>query len=142
MNTEDARLIRDGWAQLSPRADEVGQAFYERLFALVPETREMFAAVDLATQRQKFLDMMTILVRLANDPADVVAETISLAQRHVRYGVDESHLNAGREALVATLEVALGDRFTPEVRQAWTHFYDLAAAVMRRARERFSLTSQ
>ena len=138
MNTDDATLIRDGWKQLSPRAEELGAAFYSRLFALAPETREMFVGVDLAAQRQKFVDMLTMLVRLADDSADIVAETIALAQRHVHYGVNERHLEIGREALVETIASALGERCTPDARQAWAHFYDLATAVMRRARERAS----
>jgi nitric oxide dioxygenase len=136
MNAEHAQLIRDGWAQLTPRADEVGRAFYSRLFALAPETREMFANVDLAAQRRKFLDMLAILVRLADDPADIITETVSLAQQHAQYGVNEHHLAAGRQALIETIESSLGERFTPEAHRAWAHFYDLATAVMRRARQR------
>ena len=138
MKPDDAQLVRNGWAELAPGADALGQEFYARLFALAPETREMFAGADLAAQRRKFVDMLAMLVRLADDSADIVAETIPLAQRHVQYGVNERHLEIGREALVATIASALGERFTPEARQAWAHFYDLATAVMRRARERAS----
>jgi hemoglobin-like flavoprotein len=136
MNADQAQLIRDGWEELAPRVDEVAQAFYAKLFALAPEARAIFVHVDMAAQRRKFLDMLTMLVRLADDPADLLAASIPLAHRHMHYGVNEQHLTAGRQALIETIEGALGERLTPEAHRAWAHFYDLATAVMRRAQQR------
>jgi hemoglobin-like flavoprotein len=133
MDKERAHLVRDIWMVITPRADEIAAAFYAHLFALDPGAREMFAHVDMTAQGRKFLAMIGTLIRLLDDPADIVIETIPAARRHATYGVTGGHLDVGREALMRTLEDTLRDEFTPSARQAWAELYDLAAAVMRRA---------
>lgn len=53
--------------------------------------------------------------------------------RHVKYGVKLADYDAVREALVWTLEEALGEDFTPAVRDAWTVCYDELAGEMKAA---------
>ena len=136
MTSDQANLVRSTWAVLKPRVDDVIATFYVHLFELEPEAAAMFAHVDMATQRKKFTAMFELLIRLLDDPADIVVETIPSARRHAAYGVSAHHLDAGHEALLRALADELGARFTPEVRQAYAKLYDLAAAVMRRAAAR------
>lgn len=133
MTPEHASVVRDTWAVLEPRADEVMAQFYALLFELAPDAKAMFARVDMALQRQKFAEMLAAMVHLLEDPEDIIVAAGPSARRHVAYGVKDRHLDAGREALIGALDVALGGQFTPAARQAWRELYDLAANVMRRA---------
>ena len=54
------------------------------------------------------------------------------AVRHVEYGVELADYVALREALLWTLEQALGEDLTPAVHEAWTVCYDELAGEMRR----------
>ena len=56
-----------------------------------------------------------------------------LAVRHVEYGVTRVDYDALREAMLWTLEQALGGGFTPAVRDAWTACYDELAGEMKAA---------
>ncbi len=54
-----------------------------------------------------------------------------LGARHAHYGVEESAYSTFGEALLWTLGRLLGERFTPEVREAWSEAYETLAAAMR-----------
>jgi hemoglobin-like flavoprotein len=136
MRPDHAALIQSTWAALTPRVGEVTTRFYARLFELAPDTRAMFAHVDMAAQRTKFGDMLAAMVRLLDDPEDMVVAIGPLARRHVAYGVTADHLAAGGEALVGALADTLGGEITPNALRAWRELYDLAAAVMDRASRR------
>src|SRR5262249_31290847 len=51
-------------------------------------------------------------------------------RRHAGYGVKERDYETVGEALLWTLEQGLGPGFTPEIREAWTGFYQLVADTM------------
>jgi hemoglobin-like flavoprotein len=56
-----------------------------------------------------------------------------LGRRHVAYGVGDAHYAIVGQALLWTLEKALGRAFTPELRHAWTTVYTLVATTMQEA---------
>ena len=60
----------------------------------------------------------------------LVAVLRNLGARHVGYGVREEHYVTVGTALLWTLSAGLGEKFTPEVREAWTAAYGLLADVM------------
>jgi hemoglobin-like flavoprotein len=96
--------------------------FYDRLFALAPETRPLFAA-DLAAQKLKLNEMLVALVGHLADPHRFAALACRLGRSHAAYGARAEHYVPVGTALLASLETLLGDRFTPEVRAAWTALY-------------------
>ncbi len=61
----------------------------------------------------------------------LVPEVQKLGQRHKGYGVVDENYHTVAQALLWTLEQqGLGDKFTPEVCDAWTVVYTLLASVM------------
>jgi hemoglobin-like flavoprotein len=57
----------------------------------------------------------------------------TLGRRHVQYGVQETHYQTVGAALLWTLQVGLGEQFTPEVEAAWATAYTVLADVMKAA---------
>ncbi len=55
------------------------------------------------------------------------------AVRHVEYGVELADYVALREALLWTLEQALGEDLTPAIHEAWLVYYDELAGEIRAA---------
>ena len=60
-----------------------------------------------------------------------------LGARHLGYGVQEAHYDVVGEALLKTLESALGDEWTPAVREAWTQTYGVVKTTMIRGATEF-----
>ena len=126
-------LVQQTWNQVLPIADDAARLFYNRLFQLDPSLRAMFRQTDMAEQRKKLLQMITVAVRGLNKLDELVPAVRALGARHVGYSVQDHHYDTVGAALLWTLEQGLGEAFTEEARQSWTETYYTRANVMRSA---------
>jgi hemoglobin-like flavoprotein len=109
--------------------------FYRRLFELAPEVRPMFK-IDMEAQARKFSDMFAWVILHLEHPVELSREMRALGARHVGYGVQIDQYAAVGSALIWMFQHTLGDRFTPEMEEAWLEFYAFASFEMERgARE-------
>lgn len=130
MTPAQIRLVQQSFEQVAPIAEAAAGLFYDRLFAMDPALRPLFARADMAEQGRKLMQAIGFVVRALDTPAPVLAQLRALGQRHVGYGVQPGHYATVGAALLWTLEQGLGDGFTPDVRDAWTDAYGLVAATM------------
>ena len=129
----DIALVQWSWEQVLPIADDAAQLFYGRLFELDPSLRPMFAHSDMAEQRRKLMQMITVAVRGLERLDTLLPAVRALGARHVGYGVKDEHYDTVGAALLWTLEQGLGAAFTPEVRESWAATYGTLASIMREA---------
>jgi hypothetical protein len=64
------------------------------------------------------------------DMEPVTKSLTDLGARHVEYGVLPAHYGIVGEALLFTLETALGDSWTPKIKQGWTDIYGFISTAM------------
>ena len=131
MTPEQVQSIRLTFVQVMNRKQEAGRMFYERLFAIAPDTRPMFRS-DIDAQSQKLMDTLALAISGLRDLPSLVSMLEALALRHVGYGVQDKHYDEVGAALLWTLERMLGPAFTPDARVAWTALYGTVAQVMRK----------
>ena len=132
MHASDVELVQQSWEQVVPIADTAAQLFYGRLFEIDPSLQRMFASTDMAEQRKKLMQILTVVVRGLQRLEELLPAVEALGRRHAGYGVTDDHYATVAEALLWTLEQGLGAAFTPQVRSAWTETYTALAAVMQR----------
>jgi len=125
-------LVRTTFARLAVMPEVAGALFYERLFAAHPSFRPLFKN-DMRVQGVKLMTMLAMVVYELPEPGRILPAIRDLAVRHVGYGVKLADYDAVREALLWTLEQALGEDFTPRIRNAWTVCYDELAGEMKAA---------
>jgi hemoglobin-like flavoprotein len=131
MTPEDIARVRATWALVVPIADTAANLFYRHLFALDPALRRIFRSTDWTAQRRKLVQALSLAVA-SLDRLDEIAPTLeALGHRHAAYGVRDSHYDTVGKALIATLEKALGDAWTPEAAAAWEEAYSMVAGAMR-----------
>jgi hemoglobin-like flavoprotein len=124
-------LVQQTWEQVLPIADDAAQLFYNRLFELDPSLRTMFTQTDMAEQRKKLMQMITVAVRGLGKLDELIPAVRALGKRHVGYGVQPHHYDTVGAALLWTLEQGLGAAFTEEARESWTVTYFTLANTMR-----------
>lgn len=141
----DKTLIRDSWRLVVPIADTAADLFYRRLFELRPDLRALFSA-DLSMQKQKLAAMLNFIVKTLDWPesawreevaeeSDLFLVLLALGRRHTDlYRVPDESYEAVGEALLWTLDYALGKRFDESCRVAWTRMYTLSANAMKMGR--------
>lgn len=132
MTPDTLRLVRDSWARAASAGPAAAALFYEQLFALDPSLRRLFRT-PLDEQGARLLQMLGQAVDGLADPARLLPVLRALGARHARYGVQDAHYASVGQALLRTLELALGEGFTPAVRAAWVEVYGLVAQTMREA---------
>jgi hemoglobin-like flavoprotein len=129
LTPEQKVLVQDSFALVAPVASEAGALFYDRLFQLDPSLRALFH-IDIAEQSHKLMQLVAIAVRSLDNLAVVVPSLHALGRRHATYQVTPRHFELVGEALLWTLERALGSAFTTEVRDAWATVYGVLVEAM------------
>lgn len=128
------RLIRESWAAVEPRQEELTRFFYGMLFSIAPSTRDLFPA-NMEVQRSRLLRALVHVVQMVDRPDDLVPFLRQLGRDHRKFGVVMEHYESLGTALIRSLQRFAGDAWTPQVEQAWTDAYSLIARTMREAAE-------
>ena len=129
MTPKQIELVQSTWAMVVPIADTAANLFYDRLFTIAPEVRPMFPQ-DMKEQKKKLMATIGVAIAGLNNLEKLVPVVQNLGVGHLDYGVREEHYQPVGAALLWTLEQGLGDKFTPEVKEAWTVVYTVLATTM------------
>jgi len=129
MTPDQAALVQRTFPNITRNSDEVASIFYARLFEIKPEVITLFSS-DITEQKKKLMTMLSLAVIHLHDLGKITPALQDLARRHVGYGVQESSYDAVGQALIWTLERALRDALTFELKEAWAATYDEIKTVM------------
>lgn len=132
MTPEQKRLVQESFKLVVPIKDQAAAMFYDKLFALAPDTRSLFKG-DMKRQGALLMAMIATAVNGLNRLDEIVPAVQALGRRHATYGVRKEHYSIVGAALLWTLEQGLGSTWTPETKEAWTVCYTLLAGVMQEA---------
>lgn len=103
MTPRQIALVQESWKLVQPIAGKAAELFYMRLFSLEPSVQRLFTG-DMAEQGR--------------------------GRRHAGYGVQKHHYAVVEAALIWTLAVGLGEKFTRETEEAWRTAYRVLANTM------------
>ena len=129
MSPQQIELVQQSFTLVKPIAAQAAELFYGRLFTLDPALRPLFKG-DITRQGQMLMSMIGAAVAGLRDLEALAPVVRQLGARHVGYGVRTEHYATVGEALIWTLDQGLGEKFTPEVREAWAATYALLSGVM------------
>ena len=129
MTPHQIDLVQQTFAEVKPIAPAAAELFYARLFMLDPGLKPMFKG-DMAKQGQMLMSVLGAAVMGLRNLEGLAPVVRKLGARHVAYGVKTEHYATVGSALLWTLQVGLKEKFTPEVKEAWTAAYTLLADVM------------
>lgn len=132
MTPEQIKLVQESFEKVKPISEKAASLFYGRLFGLDPSLEKLFKG-DMTEQGRKLMAVIGTAVNSLNDLEAIVPTVEEMGKRHVDYGVKEEDYDTVGAALLWTLEVGLGDDFTPETKEAWALTYNILADVMKKA---------
>lgn len=128
-------LVQKTWTLVVPIADTATAMFYDRLFEIDPDSKELFENTDLAEQRLKLLQVLSVAIAGLDDLGRLIPIVEDRGRRHAGYGVRDEHYDSVCAALLWTLQKGLGAAWTAEAAAAWAEVYGLLSDVMRRAQK-------
>jgi hemoglobin-like flavoprotein len=124
--------VQRSFSLVVPIKEQAAQIFYDRLFSVDPSLKKLFKG-DMKEQGKKLMSALALVVAGLANPQSILPKVEELGRKHVGYGVEDRHYDTVGGALLWTLEKGLGDKFTPDVKEAWTAAYTLLANVMKGA---------
>jgi len=127
---EVAERLETSFALLAPRASELVDRFYGRLFEEHPEVRAMFPT-DMADQKSKLVSALALVVKSARKLDAVKPVLVNLGKKHAGFGAAPAHYDVVGKLLLETMAAMAGDAWTPEISGAWEAAYDWVATTMK-----------
>ena len=125
----EVALVRQTYRAIAGTGDSLAEHFYDKLFELDPSLRELFPA-DMAAQREKLMLALEHTVGYLDSVDSWVDQVRELGRRHRVYGARELDYATVGDALLMTLERALGSHWTADVERAWEKTFTLLSQVM------------
>lgn len=98
--------------------NEFFKQFYQNMFTLYPETKELFSD-DIEAQRRKIFLALNTIIGLIDQPHILNDFLVELGRIHNQKEVMAKHYPMMRESLLTTFADSLGDDWTPELAQIW-----------------------
>lgn len=139
----DIQLIQQTWERASRLGTEnVGKVVFMQIFKIAPGAIQLFPFKDdtpdslyavgsrLNAHASKVVATLATAVSLLRDLDTLVPVLVELGLRHVGYGVMPEHYDVVAEAVLAALNIALAERNTPAVVNAWTKVLKVVKTVM------------
>ena len=122
LDKNTVRLVAESAAMLPVDSTEAVEEFYRRLFELAPDTRHLFKP-DMTQQTQKLRHMLVWIVKHLEEPEVLLGALRDLGRRHAGYGVIIDYYAPVGSSMIWMLKHGLGERFTPEMEDAWVNFF-------------------
>jgi hemoglobin-like flavoprotein len=129
MTPEQRKIVHNSFRKTIQKREDFAEYFYACLFDIAPEMKPLFRE-DIEEQAHRFIGMVSLAVAGMKDHETVSPEFENLGRRHRGYQIRASHYEPFGRALIWSLGQVLEKDFTPEVRQAWTAWYELVAQIM------------
>ena len=139
MNTIE--LVEESFAKL-PDGKKFAALFYQRISEQSPHLMPLFANTSMAKMANKLLAALTAMVAALRDPEKLQNMLGPLGQRHLSYGVLESHYSIVGETLLQTFEEELGEEWTDDYAAAWSEVYSNAARIMQEGAAKAKVKAQ
>jgi NAD(P)H-flavin reductase/hemoglobin-like flavoprotein len=134
MKSLNPRIIKESFALIEPRSEEISAYFFGRLFAENPSLRAFFPpAMD--RHRERLFHALRKIVWSLDSPDTLTGFLSRLGRDHRKYGVTREHYDAVGRALLATLRKFAGTAWTAEMESAWRALYTTVATTMVKAAE-------
>jgi NAD(P)H-flavin reductase len=123
------RLVRESWARIEARQDEIAQFFYGMLFSLNPAIRDMFP-INMEVQRSRLMRSLIHLVQMIDRPDELMPFLRQLGRDHRKFGVVSAQYESVGTALLAAIKRHSGNYWTTTVERAWAEAYTVMARAM------------
>eukprot|EP00933_Yihiella_yeosuensis_P025877 TRINITY_DN2006_c0_g3_i1.p1 TRINITY_DN2006_c0_g3~~TRINITY_DN2006_c0_g3_i1.p1 ORF type:complete len:197 (-),score=45.45 TRINITY_DN2006_c0_g3_i1:83-604(-) len=141
LDARDIELIQQTFARVAMLGcSTVGKVLFMNIFKIAPGALELFPFKNdanlygpgsaLETHATKVVETVAVAVGMLNDLPSLVPVLQGLGTKHVGYNVKPEHYDVVGQALIASLTVALGAKFTEPVKNSYLKLWGVVKATM------------
>lgn len=129
MDNATIQRLEDSFQLLAPRAEELVDRFYTKLFADNPGVREMFPP-DMSEQKKKLLASLVLVIENLRKTEKLAEPLRKLGGRHIAFGTQPEHYPIVRDTLVGVMSEMAGEHWTDQLTADWSGALDFVSSVM------------
>jgi hemoglobin-like flavoprotein len=129
MNQAQIERLEKSFNLLAPRAQELSDRFYAKLFVQHPEVRPMFPR-DMSGQKQKLIASLSLVVKNLQKPENLREPLLEMGKRHVDYGTLPEQYPVVRGVLVSVMADMAGEAWNTQLDVDWKVAIDFVSSIM------------
>ncbi|XP_038691721.1 LOW QUALITY PROTEIN: non-symbiotic hemoglobin 2 [Tripterygium wilfordii] len=135
-------MVKESWEVLKQNIPENSLRFFTLILEIAPAAKDMFSFLkdskEVPQNNAKLKAHAVMVFKMVkiqlHEKGDVVVADRTLKHLgsiHLKKGVIDPHFEVVKEALLRTIQGAVGEKWSDEMGQAWTEAYDQLAAAMK-----------
>jgi hemoglobin-like flavoprotein len=129
MTEASRQRIANHYQTIAPRLHLLAQAFYDRLFTVLPEARPLFK-IDIPLQSQHLAAALALIIHNLRF-LDALEEPLKeLGIHHARVGVRPEHYPILCRTMIQSLAEGSGDAWCAELHADWTELLAWVSRIM------------
>lgn len=122
--------LRESFELVAPRADQLAERFYEKLFEDYPDLLRYFTQTDFSEQRGKLIQALVLVLKSLENPSGLTKVLHQLGAQHGEMGVQEDDYPPVAKTLVSVFAEFAGEQWNEELEECWCQALDTVAAIM------------
>ena len=122
--------LRESFELVAPRADQLAERFYEKLFEDYPDLLRYFTHTDFSEQRGKLIQALVLVMKSLENPPALTRVLHQLGTEHDEMGVQEEDYPPVTQTLLSVLAEFAGEHWNEELEDAWDQALTAVANLM------------
>ncbi len=122
--------LRDSFELVAPRADQLAEQFYEKLFEDYPDILRYFTHTDFSEQRGKLIQALVLVLKSLENPPALTKVLHQLGKQHREMGIQEDDYPPVTSTLLSVLAEFAGDQWSEELEESWSQALEAVASTM------------
>ncbi|WP_051296358.1 globin domain-containing protein [Eisenibacter elegans] len=119
LNADEKELIKNSWATLVAKSQQIGLHFYTQLFEQHPEFQPLFK--DNTQEQARKLSYIITLVVTKLDKLEHIGEEVKyLGKRHINYQVRPEYFDPFLALLLQSIKEVYPEYWSDELNNAWS----------------------
>jgi hemoglobin-like flavoprotein len=120
----DMQLIGRTWDHVGKeRHEQMIRNFYDRLFELYPEYRQLFPH-SLDHHMKKMVDTLALVARVSDETEIVHPQMVRLGTKHVSFRLSDEDLKRFQTVFVKVLSECCAEHWTAECEKTWNGVFE------------------
>lgn len=122
--------LRESFELVAPRADQLAERFYEKLFEDYPDLLRYFTHTDFSEQRGKLIQALVLVLKSLETPEALTKVLKNLGKQHGDMGVQDDDYPPVTSTLLSVLAEFAEDAWNEELEECWRQALEAVATMM------------
>ncbi|QDT97872.1 methyl-accepting chemotaxis protein [Gimesia aquarii] len=122
--------LRESFELVAPRADQLAERFYEKLFEDYPDLLRYFTHTDFSEQRGKLIQALVLVLKSLETPEALTKVLKNLGKQHGDMGVQDDDYPPVTSTLLSVLAEFAEEAWNEELEECWRQALEAVATIM------------